>query len=151
MHLHIFTRDQLTSVVDTEEFLSFEQSFYRIVPHAKSTYADRYNLNHWSFPGYCVESAVLITYPIVKKLFPNRKLQLCIGKYHTSIIDNLGTVYDFIIPCLDLPDNFLPFRALNLPNTQYEIIEEDQIGFWWFEHVLQYKSDISTDLIEALN
>ncbi len=144
MRFHIFTQDHLSSIVNTKEFLALEKAFYQIVPDAKSSYPNRYDLNYWSFPGYSVESAILITYPIVKRLFPNRKFRLCIGQYHTSIIDDQNTIYDFIIPSLNLPDDFLLL-------SQCEIIEEDQIGLWWFENVLQYRSDISSKLIEELN
>lgn len=77
----------------------------------------------------------------MKRLFPDRTFRLCIGQYHTSIIDEFLTIYDFIIPSLDLPNDFL---------TDIELIEQDQIGFWWLKHVLQYRSDDTTNLIESL-
>ena len=151
MSFHIFTREQLLKVVDTDDFIEFEKEFYRLFPHAVSLNQnnDRYDPNSWCFTGYCAEMAVLVTYPIVKKLYPEMKFKLYVGREHTAIVNDAeDIIFDFISAGLGLSTDFLYSTDTKYPDPV--IIQEEDISEWWTTEILGGRYDCTSDLIADL-
>jgi len=165
MSYYQFSRKDLELVVDTPLFLLCESEFTRLwpkeIPKARNILGyDRYDYQYWSYVGCCERVAILITYPLVRLLYPNLTLKLLIAEGHTVIVtDNFS--FDYIPVNEKSRDLNQPLifdiialtlgcsRAWIFNNIQEygQLIDEENIAEWYTLEVFAGKYDQSCDLI----
>ena len=165
MSYYEFSRKDLKSVVDTDLFLRCENEFTRLwpkeIPVARNNpEKDRYDYEFWAYIGCCERVAILITYPLIRLLYPNLKLKLLITEGHAAIVTDNFT-FDYYCKNeksrdLNQPLIFDPIsltlncsRSWIYTNIQDygELIDEEDIAEWYTCEVFAGMYDQSCDLI----
>lgn len=168
MSYYQFTREELKSVVDSELFLKFENEFKRLWPKEipstrMNPMKDRYDYEYWAYVGCCERVAILITYPLVKLLYPALKIKLLLTEGHAAIVTS-----DFFFECNNNPsevsklNNSVIFDPISLTlkcstswifdNIQEygQLIDEENLAEWFTCEVFGGTYDQSCDLIADL-
>ena len=144
-----------------------KKTFTKLFPNAESPARnditkDKYDIEWYAFIGYCFEQSLIITYPIVKLLYPDIQLKLYIRRDHSVIVnhhfnmDNRG--YTYYSRDLNKPLIFDPISlTLNLDVTfvysemkiapEPELIDEMNFSEYWCINLLNGKYHKSLDLI----
>ena len=165
MSYYQFSRKDLKKVVDTELFLLCESEFTRLwpkqIPAARNILGhDRYDYQYWSYVGCCERVAILITYPMIRLLYPNLKLKLLIGYGHAAIVtDNFSfdyipvaeksrnltqpLIFDMIALTLGCSREWIFYKI----NDEGYLVDEKDIAEWYTNEVFDGVYDQSCDLI----
>ena len=169
MSYYQFTREDLKSVVDTELIIKCEKEFSRLwpkeIPTARNKLnKDRYDFEWRSYVGCCERVAILITYPMIKLLYPNLKLKLLIAEGHSVIVShnfkfdsvpNKETSRDLNDPLIFDPISLTlgcnRSWIFNNIKEYGELIEEENIAQWYTCEVFGGKYDQSCDLVADIS
>ena len=169
MSIYLFSREELFSVVDHPIFLEFEEAFLRLYPHSiynqvslENPSKDRYDIEYWAFRSSCMEQAFLITYPIVKILFPESRFRIFSGKSHAVVVNDkfdISTIVYFYSRDMNDALIFDPMAIvdpdiynINLLLEDIEIygeyIEEEDMSEYFYHNLLGNTYDDVLDLFE---